>query len=55
MGGKVGDENCIPLCPRCHVTIHNNRRDSFANPAQAVQMMQAAWERKHGTRPWEDK
>lgn len=59
MGGKCGDERCIPLCPRHHADRHLLGRLFWsvhhAYPGFTITITQAAWERLHKSRPWESK
>ena len=56
MGGKVGDDKCLPLCSRCHRDVHDYGREVWElwgiKPLEVIAFMQDAWWNKFGTRPW---
>lgn len=54
MGGKVGDDRCVPLCFYCHNKYHSVGRSSFKrmypwwNPERIINAMQREWRNKNG-------
>ena len=56
IGGKVGDDKCVPLCFACHRDIHQYGRGVWdmwgIHPVEVIAYMQESWWQKFGTRPW---
>jgi hypothetical protein len=56
MGGKVSDEYCIPLCPRCHTLRHTAGRGMWLlaklDPEEVIQRTQEEWVGRGNERGW---